>query len=221
MGLQILSLMSIIKLVFIKGQMVDYKGQTKGQKLSSAIYFVTGFFDDKEPIKWRLRTLAIDLVGENVKDKSLISKEIISLFSIAKNTNLLSETNYGILANELSKFQKELESPLYQLFFHPTSSEERALPEPEKPEIVKDKILQKEAAPKPLREFGAISVKKNSRQSTIIGLLKRKKEIMIGDVSPLITGCSEKTIQRELLAMVAAGILRKIGEKRWSKYSLA
>ena len=44
---------------------------------------------------------------------------------------------------------------------------------------------------------------------------------MIKDVSPLISGCSEKTIQRELLAMVYAGILRKMGEKRWSRYSLA
>lgn len=73
---------------------------------------------------------------------------------------------------------------------------------------------------KPLREYGAVSVKKNSRQSVIIGLLKRKKEIMIKDVSALISGCSEKTIQRELLSMVQAGILKKTGEKRWSKYSL-
>ena len=44
---------------------------------------------------------------------------------------------------------------------------------------------------------------------------------MIKDVSPLIGGFSEKTIQRELAAMVQAGILRKVGEKRWSRYSLA
>ena len=72
-----------------------------------------------------------------------------------------------------------------------------------------------------LKEFGAISVKKNSRQSIIINILKRKKEIMIKDVSPLINGCSEKTIQRELSSMVDLGILKKIGEKRWSRYSLA
>jgi hypothetical protein len=44
---------------------------------------------------------------------------------------------------------------------------------------------------------------------------------MIKDVSPLVTGCSEKTIQRELSAMVRSGILKKVGEKRWSRYSLA
>ncbi|MFZ2769773.1 MAG: hypothetical protein WAZ50_01450 [Minisyncoccia bacterium] len=73
---------------------------------------------------------------------------------------------------------------------------------------------------KHLKEFGAVAVKKNSRQSVIVNLLKRKKEIMIKDVSPLIDGCSEKTIQRELMAMVHSGILHKEGEKRWSRYSL-
>ena len=101
--------------------------------------------------------------------------------------------------------------------------------EPSKPQvkeieeniIIKDKITYKAPEEKSLKEFGAISVKKNSRQSIIIGLLKRKKEIMIKDVSPLINGCSEKTIQRELSAMVHTGVLKRIGEKRWSRYSLA
>jgi predicted HTH transcriptional regulator len=72
-----------------------------------------------------------------------------------------------------------------------------------------------------LKDYGVVSAKKGNRQSVIIGLLKRKKEIMIKDVSPLIKGCSEKTIQRELSAMVQSGLLKKEGEKRWSKYSLA
>ncbi len=74
---------------------------------------------------------------------------------------------------------------------------------------------------KDLKGYSVVAVKKNSRQSIIINLLKRKKEIMIKDVSPLIDGCSEKTIQRELMAMVQNGTLRKIGEKRWSRYTLA
>ena len=66
-----------------------------------------------------------------------------------------------------------------------------------------------------------MALKKNGRQSVILNLLKKKGEIMIKDVSPLIEGVSEKTIQRELLTLVKSGILRKEGEKRWSKYFLA
>lgn len=59
------------------------------------------------------------------------------------------------------------------------------------------------------------------RRQTILNIVKAKKEISITDVVGSIKGCSEKTIQRELLAMVHAGVLKKQGERRWSKYTLA
>jgi len=72
-----------------------------------------------------------------------------------------------------------------------------------------------------LRDFSTVAVKKNKRQSIIIALLKRKKEIMIKDVAEVIHDCSEKTIQRELLSLVKEGLLKKEGERRWTKYVLA
>ena len=188
----------------------------KSERLASAIYLITGFFDDKEPLKWKLRTLSTDLVSEQVKDKFSIIRETLSLFSMAKTAGLVSEMNHDILVRELSKLKDEAEKPLDTMFIHDTITDQKALPRLQRSEYVKD-IPEKPM----LKEFGAVSVKKNSRQSIIIAILKRKKEIMIKDVSPLISGCSEKTIQRELLTMVNSGILRKMGEKRWSRYSLA
>ncbi len=74
---------------------------------------------------------------------------------------------------------------------------------------------------KKLKEYGPVAVKRNKRQSVIINLLKRKKEIMVRDVAEIVHDCSEKTLQRELLALVSQGVLRKEGERRWSRYSLA
>ena len=181
----------------------------KTHKLATALYFVTSFFSDQEPLKWRLRSLSTELVSEGIKDKNMAIKEIGSLLNMAKSVGLVSETNYGILANEFSKVEFTLPEFL-------------SLPEPKKEEIIKDNTSKIETVEKPvLSDFGAVSVKKNKRQSIIIALLKRKKEIMIKDATPLISGCSEKTVQRELGEMVASGILRKIGEKRWSRYTLA
>lgn len=194
----------------------------KAEKIASALYLITSFFDDKEPLKWRLRALSMSLISEDIKDKSSISREILSLFSMAKNAGLVSETNYNILIGELSKLVEEAEKPLDLRFLREINTVERALPQPQKTEYIKDNTTDSKIIEKPvLKEFGAVSVKKNSRQSIIIGILKRKKEVMIKDVSPLISGCSEKTIQRELSAMVQSGVLRKTGEKRWSRYSLA
>ncbi len=61
---------------------------------------------------------------------------------------------------------------------------------------------------------------KESRREGIIGLLKNKESLTIKDFSNTIKDCSEKTIQRELLGLVASGVLKKEGERRWSRYSL-
>ncbi|MFA5842009.1 MAG: hypothetical protein WC835_03575 [Candidatus Paceibacterota bacterium] len=61
---------------------------------------------------------------------------------------------------------------------------------------------------------------KNKRREGILKILKKKKDVTIKDISETVPGCSEKTIQRELLSMVASGVLKKEGEKRWSRYSL-
>lgn len=58
------------------------------------------------------------------------------------------------------------------------------------------------------------------RRATILGLVQKKDRITVKDVSMVIKDCSEKTIQRELLALVKQGVLKKEGERRWSTYSL-
>lgn len=62
---------------------------------------------------------------------------------------------------------------------------------------------------------------KNDRQLTIINTIKEKGELSIKDLTDVIKGCSEKTIQRELISLVTDGVLYKTGERRWSRYSLA
>lgn len=215
-----------------------FNNTTKYTKIASAIYLITGFFTDSEPLKWKLRSLASELVSEREKDKLNTTQDIRSLFHLAKNANLVSETNHDILVHELGKLTASLEKPFDKLFLSEADPVESLPREKIETLAVKDKMISERSQPvpkrqteylslegvdkdKPLKQFGAVSVKKNGRQNVIISLLKRKKEIMIKDVSPLISGCSEKTIQRELSTMVATGILRKMGEKRWSRYTLA
>ncbi len=62
---------------------------------------------------------------------------------------------------------------------------------------------------------------KVERRNMILKLIKEKKQVSIKDIVGTISGCSEKTIQRELLSMVLKGELKREGEKRWSRYSIA
>lgn len=59
------------------------------------------------------------------------------------------------------------------------------------------------------------------RHDRILQIIKEKGHASIKDISTLITDCSEKTIQRELMALIAKGQIVREGERRWSKYSLA
>lgn len=59
-----------------------------------------------------------------------------------------------------------------------------------------------------------------ARRNTILRLIKDKREVTIKDISSVVSDISEKTIQRELLALVSEGVLNKTGEKRWSRYAL-
>ena len=72
---------------------------------------------------------------------------------------------------------------------------------------------------------------KNKRREEIIlaikDMIKDKVNFdgaTISDIKSIghgvLTLCGEKTLQRELVSMVSDGVLKKTGEKRWSKYSL-
>lgn len=206
----------------------------KSEKLASAIYLITSFFDDQEPIKWKLRSLGSKLIFLSIlikdnlfkeKETSILEignliSEMRSLLSVARNVGMISPANDDLMQGEFAKYVDAIGHPTNIADFLSVEFQQSRIKEISGSPIIKDKSRY-ELLDKPPKKFGVVSVKKSSRQSIIVAILKRKKEVMIKDISPLISGCSEKTIQRELLAMVQAGILKKIGEKRWSRYSLA
>lgn len=60
----------------------------------------------------------------------------------------------------------------------------------------------------------------DDRRERIKTILEAKKEATIKDISEIITDVSEKTIQRELNAMIEENVVKRQGERRWSKYSI-
>ncbi|OGG85648.1 hypothetical protein A2392_02685 [Candidatus Kaiserbacteria bacterium RIFOXYB1_FULL_46_14] len=58
------------------------------------------------------------------------------------------------------------------------------------------------------------------RRERIKVVLSAKGEATIKDISDIITDVSTKTIQRELNSMIEDSVVKRQGERRWSKYSL-
>lgn len=83
---------------------------------------------------------------------------------------------------------------------------------------IKDKIiLSDEMNPSGMSNTkGTTSV----RVQNILEVLRVGGSLGIKDIAANLPEYSEKMIQRELLNMASTGRIRKIGLKRWSKYSL-
>lgn len=61
----------------------------------------------------------------------------------------------------------------------------------------------------------------DDRRTRIRTILEAKGDATIKDIAEIITDVSEKTIQRELNAMIEDSTVKREGERRWSRYSLA
>ncbi len=70
-------------------------------------------------------------------------------------------------------------------------------------------------------EKPAVQAKKSRRQHEILKVASEKGEITVKDAARTVTGCSEKTLQRELNDLVGEGVLKKEGKRRWTRYSFA
>lgn len=204
----------------------------KTEKLASAVYLITGHFSDSEPMKWTLRKKVSELLSfiltyKNIRQSELPSfvqevktkvHEIISLMDVCVLGGLLSQMNFSIVEKEfvnminlISNYKQKSDSTngvipasfFDAVHFAPGFHQSHLT-------TVKDTSFVKDTN----------AFKSNNRQGIILGLLRKKKDLSIKDIATIIKDVSEKTIQRELVSLIEAGIITKTGERRWSKYSL-
>ena len=170
-----------------------------------------------------------------------LSLEIISFIEIAYIAGLVSPMNFSLLQKEFSDLitliqekenPKALESSFVlskQFLEVDKSLYAEGYDKGQSTNVLNNMSFRKENQPthqktsvqrNPQKDSGS-NDKKNDRQELIINHLRKVGgEISVKEFSGVIPGCGEKTIQRELLSLVAKGVLKKVGERRWSKYSL-
>ncbi len=261
----------------------------KTKKLTTAVYMVTSFLSDNEPLKWEIRKCSVSLFSgiSNVRNKSVsevdnvfteylvVVDEIMSLLEIATVSKIVSEMNYSILKKEYSILKNIISSEEYMeekagkfIFSDGFFDKDNVLPQSHKKDLISHSninIYKKDISNSELLEEnkqenlteaskahlldkgqnnakrqqlqtrhikdrdmsdrkneGQNKIKTNKRRDVVLRLFKNKKgkEFTIKDISYEVSDCSEKTIQRELVSLVAEGMLKKYGERRWSRYSL-
>jgi DNA-binding transcriptional ArsR family regulator len=208
----------------------------KAERLAKAIHLITPAFSESVSLRNRIDAIAIGLVDAAILPSSAartkLSSELLalsSILSIAHIGGLLSSMNTELIARETRLLLQEVaayEEPRLFLDEAPTLStlaKKVSAHEPVERSLQRHEVQTK----KPLKAKGHNPLKDTKpssiqdRSESILSVIRNKGVASIKDISTVVLDISEKTIQRELAALVAAGALIKEGERRWSTYSLA
>ncbi|MBX4210666.1 hypothetical protein KW783_01715 [Candidatus Parcubacteria bacterium] len=218
----------------------------KAEKICTAIHLVTNLFPTTEPIRHKLRENSIvfldhvRLLKENIefgrhiffeKFKATLAS-LISLFKVAHESGLVSGMNFSVIMTEIDN----VSSLIYERFidggvdisghadiphdFFGIETSQNITGNGQKNAVVKPFIAISKNE-RLTEHSGVVEDKKDDRRSIILDLARKNAEITVKDVASVIKNYSEKTLQRELLSMVSEGVLKRSGERRWSRYSLA
>ncbi len=214
------------KIGFFSGEAYLKAVFKKTERIVAGLYLITGLLKDKEPIKWKIREHSMSLISSvlTLNDNQAFEKdtvarsifsdlfEIISAINLGHISGLLSDMNHEVMRGELDKLinilkdnmvnNKEREGyVLSEKFFNNVVNKA-----PQAEIRIKDSVLD--------------NTKKMDRKTAIVEVLKNRSNLTVKDVAQVVTGCSEKTIQRELIELVEKGVVKREGERRWSRYSL-
>ncbi len=210
----------------------------KAERLAKAAHLIAQGLTESASLRHRIDALSIGLIDAAILPvntaRLALSRELLALssvLSIARTSGLLSAMNVELIAREAHILLQEVaayEEPRVLLEDTPTLSEiakkvpprEPSPKRPEKNPAVAGRPSQdgRDRIKDTKKEVSDIHIK--DRREAVLSVIKNKGKASIKDISTVIRAVSEKTIQRELLALIAAGAILKHGERRWSTYSL-
>lgn len=219
----------------------------KIEKLTAALHLVTSFLSNSDPIKYKLRDLGLLVMHNSLslkhtddQYKTVILDDLkrdignlTSFISVALADSSVSQMNltilkkeYNDLYNYLDRYQVNQDSlvgkvELPKPTFRPNPTQ--TLPKGEGLNTYTDRNLSSPTFPSGRGSGGGVvsgSIN-TERRDLIINFVKDNGWSAINEIAKAVPDVSDKTVQRELVAMVNEGILIKKGDRRWSRYSLA
>ena len=206
----------------------------KSERLASALYVITGFMPAEEPIRTRLRICALEVITHAASPNEFQGggadrfesrcAEIVTILQTANYSGLISEMNAKLVTEEYVSLAAFVRANAGKIAEQGHTLEKSSISEPKS---VSSSIRQSDKSlirnTRIIKKTNIDSNKKygNSRKELILGIFNKKTSISIKDAVSLIPGMSEKTIQRDLLALVAEGALLKNGSRRWTTYQKA
>jgi DNA-binding transcriptional ArsR family regulator len=202
----------------------------KAERLAKAIHLVAPAFRSNEVLHGRLSGVAIALVDAAIESphqaRTALSRELLvlsSVLAVARTSGLLSPMNADLISREAQQLLQEVasyEEPQITLDTVPTVAD-LARVSGAQAVLGRKRTSERPNAPAPATSAPVSKGRIKDRRESVLSVIRAKGQVSIKDITHLVRGVSEKTIQRELGTLVAEGVLEKQGERRWSTYRLA
>jgi hypothetical protein len=141
----------------------------------------------------------------------------------SRTDSILGETFFGSTFHATEPAQRDISSKGQNnssMSFTMSNKNQNVREEEKKPLQQKTTSFVSRILPK-VSVHNSANIDREARRTRIIKLVKDNREVMVKDITIHFPDLSEKTLQRELLALVETGVLKKTGERRWSRYSIA
>ena len=174
----------------------------------------------------------------------LAMTKLMALFNLASALTMVSPSNARILQGELTSIRElckvgqkyysltTLDDVLKTMYPEETAIGQIAPNGQREQPTINMSVVEQKIENKNTALVSPVAIKTNTvavvhtetvntdRKDAIVRLIKDKGEVSIKDISKNFGNCSEKTIQRDINALVAEGTLSKTGDRRWSRYSI-
>lgn len=215
-------------------------------KLSIAIFLVSDNIEGNDFLKSKIKELSSKMLSlvisfkdngsyhelnKNISEFEKVYLELLSFLDISSVSGFISKMNADIIKNELNNlimdfgaFKSSTKINEQDIGTVISSGDKEAFVagninvlDPTysvSDKYIKDINLRYNDQPKSVKRQN----KKSNRKSLIYEFILKHNGSSIKDILPNIKGCSEKTIQREIIELIKDGKLRKEGERRWSRY---
>ena len=179
-------------------------------QLTNNFYRLTLLFPKKEPLRYKMRELADDILAHffNNQHPELVKKlEVLDgFFEVAKSQNWVSPQEILNLQKEYSKLKEDLEK-----------SEIRDV-EVEPQPIPQNDGLQPSHHPPASEPLDRISI--NQRQEKILEFLKENGRAQVWQIKQILPEVTKRTLRRDFEFLLKQDKIERIGERNATFYQL-
>ena len=170
-------------------------------ELTNNLYHLTLLFPKKEPLRYKMRELADDiLANQTEKDLEILD----SFFEVAKAQNWVSSSEILAIQKEYANLREELKE------VEPEKKQEEA--KENEPKQIADGPL---SVPFPEERSGV-----NERQEKILDFLRENGRVQVWQVKQILPEVTKRTLRRDFENMLNQGIVERMGERNDTFYQI-